>query len=76
MALTNFDTWLSGQLEQGLVDIKFAVVPGKDVSSEAVQGEFLATEMAIQAGLIKDAPKPQSAVPEGIMDVLKNVTFH
>ena len=43
---TTFDTWLAEQFAKGLVDIKFAVIPGRGVSVEAIQGELLAAEVA------------------------------
>lgn len=63
---TAFETWLAKEFEHGLVDIKFAVVPGKGVSVEAVQNEVLAAEAAIQAGYFKAAPAATSMLPAEI----------
>lgn len=57
MNLSNFENWLEKQIAAGLADIKFAIVPGKGVSSEAVQDEILAAEAAISAGFFRELPK-------------------
>ncbi|QDJ35816.1 hypothetical protein CBR67_03650 [Bordetella hinzii] len=76
MNSTTFEKWLSDQLTKGLVDIKFAILPGKSVSSEAVQDELIAAEAAIEAGFLKPAPQPTSEIPENIFGIIKKVTLH
>jgi hypothetical protein len=71
-----FDSWLAGQLEKGLVDIKFAISAGKDVSSAAVQGEVLQAEASIQVGNTDKAPVPTSMLPSSIAERFKEITFH
>ena len=61
---TPFDTWLAQEFDNGLADIKFAVVSGKGVSIEAIQTEVLACEAAIRMGNTKAAPKATSMLPE------------
>ena len=73
---TTFDSWLTGQLEKGLVDIKFAISPGKDVSSAAVQGELLQAEASIQVGNVDGAPVPTSMLTDSVTDLFKRITFH
>jgi hypothetical protein len=65
-----FDSWLSKQFEDGLVDIKFAVLPGKGVSVEAIQGELLAAEASISAGFVKNAPQATSTIPANVMSTI------
>lgn len=73
MNTTTFDTWLSGQLDKGLVDIKFAILPGKGVSSDAVKDELLAAEAAIEAGFLKAAPQATSNIPDNISSIIAKV---
>ena len=72
-AATTFDTWLNDQLGKGLVDIKFAILPGKGVSSEAVQDELLAAEASIEAGFLKAAPQATSVIPSKIMGIIATI---
>lgn len=72
---TTFDTWLSAQFAQGLVDIKFAILAGKGVSVEAIQDELLAAEASIKAGFLRSAPQPTSMVPADIFQCAEN-TVH
>ncbi|MBW8847475.1 MAG: hypothetical protein JF607_21130 [Burkholderiales bacterium] len=65
---TAFDSWITKQFSEGLVDIKFAVVTGKGVSAEAIQNEVLATEAAISQGYIKAAPAATSMMPADIAE--------
>lgn len=71
---TTFDTWLAEQFAKGLVDIKFAVIPGRGVSVEAIQGELLAAEASI-AQFDKPAPQPTSVVPASIQRVIESVSI-
>lgn len=73
MNSTAFDTWLSGQLANGLVDIKFAILPGKGVSVDAVRDELLAAEAAVKAGFLRSAPQPNSEIPDNILGIIKKV---
>ena len=73
MNTTTFDTWLSGQLGKGLVDIKFAILPGKGVSSDAVKDELLAAEASIEAGFLKAAPQATSNIPDNISSIIAKV---
>ena len=73
---TTFNTWLSEQFAQGLVDIKFAVLPGKGVSVEAIQNELLSAEAAIHAGFFRAAPEPTSRIPEEIALSVNKTVLH
>lgn len=71
MKINSFETWFEDQLGQGLVDIKFAVTPGKGVTSTAIKNELLAAEAMISAGYIKgSAPQATSVLPVAVMDVI------
>jgi hypothetical protein len=70
---TPFDTWLAKQFEDGLADIKFAVVSGKGVSVEAIEKEVLAADAAIAMGYATAAPKATSMLP---VQVAKFVELH
>lgn len=70
---TAFETWLNQQRSQGLVDIKFAIMPGTEVTVEGVQAELLATEAAIAAGLVGGPPQAASAVPSDIAEAICSV---
>lgn len=74
MNATTFDTWLTKQFAEGLVDIKFAVLAGKGVSVEAIQDELLAAEASI-AQFDKSAPRPTSMIPAQIAEIV-NATVH
>ena len=63
---TAFDSWLAKQFGEGMADIKFAVLPGKGVSVDAIENEVLAAEAAISAGYLKTAPRATSMVPEHV----------
>jgi hypothetical protein len=69
----HFDTWLNTQLTKGLVDIKFAILPGKGVSSEAVEGELLAAEAAIGAGFLNLAPQATSTIPPQFLSIISQI---
>jgi len=68
--MKNFDKWFAEQLTSGLVDIKFAIVPGKGVSREAVQDEILAAEAAISSGFFRSAPKATSMNTPDVQAIL------
>jgi len=71
MKINSFDTWFNDQLGKGLVDIKFAVTPGKGVTSAAIKNELLAAEAMIAAGYVKgSAPYATSVLPAEIMEVI------
>jgi len=70
MSISNFDTWMSKQFADGLVDIKFAVWPGKGVSVQAIQDELLAAEAMLAAGFEKSEPRAISMIPENIHQVI------
>lgn len=73
----SFDTWFANQLEKGLVDIKFAISPGKAVSSAAVQDELLQAEASVQAGFAANkAPAPMSELRDSVTDLFKKIVFH
>ncbi len=74
MNTTTFDTWLTKQLAEGLVDIKFAILAGKDVSVEAIQRELLAAEASISAGFLRIAPGVTSMIPEQVSNLITQVT--
>jgi len=69
-SFTNFETWFASEVERGLTDLKFAVVPGKGVSSEALQTEILASELAIASGAFREQPGVKSAIPEEILALM------
>ncbi|MFY1954986.1 hypothetical protein ACOTCL_18310 [Achromobacter xylosoxidans] len=71
-----FDKWLSDQFDNGLVDIKFAIVPGKDVSPEAVKAEILTADALIKAGVDDAAPLPTSGIPDHIQAIISNTALH
>lgn len=67
----SFENWFAGQIDQGLVDIKFAVTPGRGVTSAAIKNELLAAEAMIGAGYVKElAPQATSVLPKEVMDVI------
>lgn len=70
MTTSTFDTWVSKQVAEGLVDIKFAVIAGKGVSVEAIQDELLAAEAAIGAGFLKMPPQATSMIPDNIAAII------
>ena len=70
---TTFDTWIAKQFAEGLVDIKFAVMPGKGVSVEAIQDELLAAEASI-AQFTRPEPRPTSMMPANISEMFNSVT--
>jgi hypothetical protein len=74
MNTSTFDTWLAKQFTEGLVDIKFAILAGKGVSVEAVQGELLAAEASIGAGFFKVAPHATSMIPQDVMAIIEQTT--
>lgn len=74
MNTSTFDTWFAKQIAEGLVDIKFAVLAGKGVSVDAIQGELLAAEASIAAGFLKHAPQATSMIPQNVMDVIAQTT--
>lgn len=76
MSITTFDGWLEKQFTEGLMDIKFAVLPGKGVSVEAIQDELLAAEASISAGFLKSAPKATSMIPDDVFLAIKQTTVH
>lgn len=71
--LSNFESWFASEVQNGLVDIKLAVVPGKHISSEAVEREILASELAVANNQLRGEPTAKSAIPENII-VLMNKT--
>ncbi|HCP77735.1 MAG: hypothetical protein CML16_11135 [Pusillimonas sp.] len=73
---TSFDSWLESEIEKGLVDIKFAISPGKGVSSAAIHGELLQAEASLQFGNLGKEPTPVSEIPDSIAQLFKKVTFH
>lgn len=71
MKTNSFESWFDGQVSKGLVDIKFAVTPGKGVSSMAIKNELLASEAMINAGYVKSiAPHATSVLPREVLDVI------
>lgn len=73
MNTARFDAWFAKQRADGLVDIKFAVMAGKGVSVEAIQTEVLMSEAAINAGLLRSAPKATSMMPAQIAQFLSTL---
>lgn len=72
----SFDSWLEGEFAKGLVDIKFAISPGKGVSSTAVHGELMQAEASLRFRKANKAPSPTSMLPEHVAELFKAVTFH
>lgn len=75
MNSSNFETWFSRQLSDGLTDIKLAIVAGKDISNEAVRKELLAAEAAIASGFLRPAPRATSTASESMSKILKAVNI-
>lgn len=73
MNSSNFETWFAKQLVEGLTDIKLAIVPGKDISNEAVRKELLAAEAAIASGFLRSPPRATSVVAESIEKIVRAV---
>jgi hypothetical protein len=76
MNITTFDGWLKKQFTEGLMDIKFAVLPGKSVSVEAIQAELLGAEAMISAGFLASAPQATSMIPDDVFHIIKQTTVH
>lgn len=73
--MNNFDKWFAEQLASGLVDIKFAIVPGKGISREAVQDEILSAEAAISANLFRSAPMATSMNRPEVQEILNSAAI-
>lgn len=71
MTANRFETWFKGQLEKDLVDIKFAVTPGKNVSVESIKQELLTSEANISMGNVNKAPTAMSEIPDGALAIMK-----
>lgn len=71
MTANRFETWFKGQLEDGLVDIKFAVTPGKNVSVESIKQELLTSEANIKAGNLNKAPVAMSEIPDNALALME-----
>lgn len=72
MNIKSFENWFEDQVSHGLVDIKFAVTPGKGVTSEAIKNELLASEAMISSGYVKELPPcATSVIPERVMEVIR-----
>lgn len=72
MEKNSFETWFDTQLGKGLVDIKFAVTPGKGVTRDAIKNELLVSEAMIAAGYCKkSAPQSSSFIPNEVMEVIR-----
>ncbi|MDD5299327.1 MAG: hypothetical protein PHD65_02410 [Gallionella sp.] len=70
--MNNFQTWFEAQQGSGLVDIKFAVMAGKGVTSTAIKNELLAAEAVISAGYVKKTPPyPTSVIPTEVLKVIE-----
>jgi hypothetical protein len=68
-----FQTWFDKEVEKGLVDIKFAITPGRGACVEAIQSEVLTCELAIAGKLTKPAPQATSMVPDHITAFVQTV---
>lgn len=69
--INTFENWFVSQQKKGLIDIKFAVTPGKGVTSAAIKNELLAAEAMIDAGYVKEfAPRATSVIPQEVMNVI------
>ncbi len=73
--MNNFDKWFAEQIASGLTDIKFAIVPGKGISREAVQDEILAAETAISAGFFRSAPAATSTNTPDVQAILESAAI-
>ncbi|WP_297463310.1 hypothetical protein [Ferrovum sp.] len=72
MNIKSFENWFEDQVSNGLVDIKFAVTPGKGVTSEAIKNELLASEAMINSGYVMELPPcATSVIPELVMEVIR-----
>ena len=65
-----FNAWVASELDRGMVDFRFSVLPGKGVSVAAVQAEVLAAEACLKAGFVRTAPQPQSVMPDHIARIV------
>lgn len=75
MSTNSFETWAANELQKGLVDIKFAVIPGKGINIEAVQEELIASEALISAGSLRaNKPRATSMIPQHIQDIISTTT--
>jgi hypothetical protein len=73
MNIKSFENWFEDQISNGLVDIKFAVTPGKGVTSDAIKNELLAAEAMINSGYVrKSPPYATSVIPEDVMAVIRD----
>lgn len=70
MTANRFETWFNDQLDHGLVDIKFSVIAGKNVSVESIKQELLTSEANIRAGNINSAPTLKSEIPEKALGIM------
>ena len=72
MNIKSFENWFEDQVKQGLVDIKFAVSPGKGVTSDAIKNELLTAEAMISSGYVSASPPyTTSVIPENVMAVIR-----
>lgn len=70
--MNNFQNWFEAQQSRGLVDIKFAVTPGRGVTSAAIKSELLASEAMITAGYVKKTPPyATSVIPDDVLKVIE-----
>ena len=73
ISIKSFESWFEDQVNQGLVDIKFAVTPGKGVTSDAIKNELLASEAMISSGYVSPYPPyATSVIPDEVMEVINN----
>lgn len=70
MTTNRFENWFKGQLDEGLVDIKFSVLAGKNVSVELIKQELLTSEANINAGNVNNAPTLKSEIPEKALGIM------
>ena len=69
--MKSFENWFADQVNNGLVDIRLSVIPGKGMTSEAIKNELLACEAAIDAGRVREFPPYAiTMIPDDVMAVI------
>ena len=68
--MKSFENWFADQVNNGLVDIRLSVIPGKGMTSEAIKNELLACEAAIDAGRVREFPLYATVIPDDVMAVI------
>lgn len=71
MSANRFELWADQEINNGLTDIKFAIMSGKGVKVESVQAELLAAEALIANGTVRaNKPHATSMIPSHIQAII------